>query len=717
MKDLIIPLKIDAGQSVRTMAEIEERVERLTDDLKGVEVGSTAFKQLSKELGAAKGELKSLEIGIDRLDPIGRAEGFVKMGEGIAGGFAIATGAMTAFGAESEELAELEAKAQGAVAVAVGLRAIQESQLIEQLRNSRIVTLANVAAQKLYTFVMNGATVATKAFRAALLATGIGAVVVLITALVTAIQEMNEELEFAEELQNGLNEAQITAEKSVRKEAIAVQSLVGIIQDQNAANDQKLAAYENLQEKVGTLAGLTLEEAIASGELNEQTDRYITLAKQKALVDTLSTKIADLQIEQLEKEQQGVKENVAWYESAFVALKNMGDVKKTILELAEREEQVNAEANKQAEDRINFYQDELESVFASMIATEAEVEAEISAADKIEEARKKRMERMKAESEARKTAADENAKIQAEFYEAIRVQDFEDHQIKIDNIEQMAARFRAAGVDQVEIERWKNNQIKAINEEVHQERVAVLNEQAETLRQLQQENYLASIADEQARALEQLELERQDRLTELADHENFQALKLEIDAKFERDKAAIQEGFRVAAQTADEQSAKARMAVGQSLIQNLIGAADEGSAAWQGLKIAETLMSTYQGAQAAYVQAMGAFPPPYGQIAGAISAAAVVASGVKAVTKIKSTKLPGGSSGTGASVGASGIGTGDTNSGGNPFQGVDLSFLGQGDVENIGGSQVPQTLRAYTVSSELSDQQAADQKTEELSSL
>jgi hypothetical protein len=69
-------------------------------------------------------------------------------------------------------------------------------------KGSKIAT----AATALQTWVTNGATVATKALRATLISTGIGAVVVLITALVVAMSNMESSAKKAENAQKLLND-------------------------------------------------------------------------------------------------------------------------------------------------------------------------------------------------------------------------------------------------------------------------------------------------------------------------------------------------------------------------------------------------------------------------------------------------------------------------------------------------------------------------------
>lgn len=64
----------------------------------------------------------------------------------------------------------------------------------------------------------------------------------------------------------------------------------------------------------------------------------------------------------------------------------------------------------------------------------------------------------------------------------------------------------------------------------------------------------------------------------------------------------------------------------------------------KGLEIADATVSTIKGAVGAFAQASAAYPPPYGQIIGGITAGAVTASGLANIAKIKATKFDSGSS-------------------------------------------------------------------------
>lgn len=71
------------------------------------------------------------------------------------------------------------------------------------------------------------------------------------------------------------------------------------------------------------------------------------------------------------------------------------------------------------------------------------------------------------------------------------------------------------------------------------------------------------------------------------------------------------------------------------------------------LRIAAATISTIQGAIGAFAQASATIPPPYGQIVGAASAAAVTAAGLANIAKMRSTSLSGSSSSSASTASAS----------------------------------------------------------------
>ena len=225
---------VDTTKPVKSIKELQNRIETLRDSIEGAPLGSAEFNQLTGQLSNASSEMKVLEKNMEGLEPQQKAEAFLKMGEGIAGAFAVGQGAMALMGVESKNLEKLQVKVQSAIAIATGIRMMSEAALMmatarrvamEKIAivQTKIGTAINKAAALgawLYTAGLKGvglaASVSTKGMhvlKAAIISTGIGALIVAvgtlfaywddIKAAVTGVsKEMREQLDAAELLKN-----------------------------------------------------------------------------------------------------------------------------------------------------------------------------------------------------------------------------------------------------------------------------------------------------------------------------------------------------------------------------------------------------------------------------------------------------------------------------------------------------------------------------------
>jgi len=118
----------------------------------------------------------------------------------LAGGFAAVQGAAALFGDEQEDLQKALLKVNGAMALASGIQQFYQATLkegaITKLADS-VATGAQTAAQTIYTLAVGSSTGAMKAFRIALLATGIGAIVALLVLAADAMGVFGDETDGA----------------------------------------------------------------------------------------------------------------------------------------------------------------------------------------------------------------------------------------------------------------------------------------------------------------------------------------------------------------------------------------------------------------------------------------------------------------------------------------------------------------------------------------
>jgi hypothetical protein len=177
--------------------------------------------------------------------------------QAVAGAFGAVQGAAALFGNENEDLQKSMMKLQGAIALVTGVTAIQKALEAE----STFMKGLNVQITKIQTYVMGQATVAARAYSAALLATGAVAIIAGLALVYSALQNNADAAEKAEEAQ--------------KKYADSVKDY----------NDRALKYVEreleykkNLAVKNAQLAGKT-EEEIAKIELDHMNIRLKALNK------------------------------------------------------------------------------------------------------------------------------------------------------------------------------------------------------------------------------------------------------------------------------------------------------------------------------------------------------------------------------------------------------------------------------------------------------
>jgi len=143
-------------------------------------------------LRALQNQLKKTDKAVDNIN--NTSQDLIKTNKGVAGAF------------KESSVSVLEnGGAMGILNTVTGGYAQIVKDSVESLGLFTAGSKIHTAATEVQTFVTNGATAATKALRASLVATGIGAVVLLITALVVAMSNLEDETMQAERAQRMFN--------------------------------------------------------------------------------------------------------------------------------------------------------------------------------------------------------------------------------------------------------------------------------------------------------------------------------------------------------------------------------------------------------------------------------------------------------------------------------------------------------------------------------
>lgn len=162
--------KINIDVESKTLGQLEDELSQINDELKQVDRNSQAFTELSKKSQILTSEIEKTNNAIDGIkleDKIQAADGAIKV---LGGSLSATIGALGVLGVESEVFGEFEEKAASAIAVGMGIKDVSEG-----------------FGQ--FTMVMKKSGIAAKIFgnttKTALIATGLGAFVVLLGTVVT----------------------------------------------------------------------------------------------------------------------------------------------------------------------------------------------------------------------------------------------------------------------------------------------------------------------------------------------------------------------------------------------------------------------------------------------------------------------------------------------------------------------------------------------------
>ena len=334
-KTIALNIKINSqgGEKViKNINELEAEIEKLSEELKGLDFGTEEYRETARALNSLKSEFKDVEKEFEGIDTEQKLTALAGAVDAVSGAFLIAGSAARTFGADAksvEEIERLEQQALEAVNIALGVRQLLEGALQARilLRNAAdkialLQTRLLTAAQIAYNAVIGKGTRLLKAFRLALAGTGVGLAVVAITELISRLDIFNDELETTDEnvktLAEGLNEA----EKASIAFTLQTDALTKIIKDGEKSYGERVAAYEQLQKLVPELAEYTLEEAINNERLNDairDQGRLLVLNARLKAIEELLVEEEKLRISQEQQQQaaQQATENTIDYLERF----------------------------------------------------------------------------------------------------------------------------------------------------------------------------------------------------------------------------------------------------------------------------------------------------------------------------------------------------------------------------------------------------------------
>lgn len=384
------------------LGEIEDRMYELA--LAGKQ-NTKEFQLLQQEVVEYRKTIISVDRAVDQLAEQGRGLGAaLQLGSGIAAGYGAAQGAMALLGSESENFQNQLVKLQ---AVQATLASLEELKL--QLDSKSVVlTKAKAAAQGIYTIAVGNSTGALKAFRVALLATGIGAIVAGIGLLIANWDSLTEAIGFSTKAQQLSNQVQKEAIAGISAELSASNKLSKVLKDDTVSREDKVQAVKDLQAEYPDLLSNVDAEKNSLDEINTALELNTELLKLNAQVKALESLRSEQYEKQLQAEvdaQTGANEGLINSIQAF----GLGIDAKDLANKKSREVQIEAQKEINAIDKLTKqYEKEIEAV---KLKGAVDKETSEDARKNAEEARKRQEAAQKAAEEAARKAEEEAQKM------------------------------------------------------------------------------------------------------------------------------------------------------------------------------------------------------------------------------------------------------------------------------------------------------------------
>lgn len=243
------------------LAIMEDQGKDNTEEFEQMQI---AAGRLQDQIGDTQQRIKVLSSDTKNLD---FGIGVIR---GVASAYGIAEGAAALFGVKNEDVMESIQRLNSIMLILNGLQEIQnllQKQSIVTIVGQSIATKAAAAAQAIFATVVGTSTGALRAFRVALLATGIGAFVVLLGLAVEAFlafSDGSEDSEAAtERFTNALERQNDVLDRNTKSIEQAGQLRREMLRRQGATEAQIFEDQQNeIQEKINVLNQniATLEE-------------------------------------------------------------------------------------------------------------------------------------------------------------------------------------------------------------------------------------------------------------------------------------------------------------------------------------------------------------------------------------------------------------------------------------------------------------------------
>lgn len=739
--------------------EIGKRINEINTELKEMDasignfqrnVGNYAsgFKNARQELAALKTQMDNLEEGTaeynaafqraaeithnlqerqqmlqySAADLGTQLSNIASIGSSLAAGFNSINAIIALTGDKSEELQKTMMKLQAGIALVQGLQGLEgmtkrmkglvdgltgmifkTKETVVAVNEETTAVAGNTAAQEANVVATNAATVATKGFQKALVATGIGAIVVLLGSLVAHWEDLKDVIGLSDEKLQKFNEAldrvRVIAAgvasaltqyilMPIKNVIYALETTGKVMKDvftlkfgdiakdikegfgkivdttkngfsvisnfrEGAAKQQSKITEKRLKEELAASAE-ELNETIKDNEAKYGSDWKYT-EDGKKLYDAYFKKKLSLYKEDSKEYRELMRQKWAYDREYEEKKKKAGESGKSSTGLTDAQKQAQKDLEniekieKRAKDAAKTELELLEDKYNEEKALYEEYEKDTTALTAEYEAKKAKI----IADNAKKAQDEADKKIAEATRKALKMSD-----------------RRLQTSEDTNEQNTRKIELEYSLKEAKQSGTLSFDDIIEQTNKIYEENkrHLESQAAEYKALMENADIDDEARLNAKRDYyntltemDNLATENIIDNIKLQRE--AVDEQIKMYQDLANSISSifGSIADILQQDIQNKIKngkiTEEEGEKQFKAVKafqIAQATINTISGAISAFMQAQGTYPPPMGQIIGGVAAAAVTAAGVAQIAKIKSTQL-GSNSSISSNMGASAV--------------------------------------------------------------
>jgi hypothetical protein len=190
---IVFETEVKTGNSATSVKSVKAELRQLKAEMAGLEIGSQQFTNMAQRAGQLEDAIGDANAAVKAFNPEAKFQAFAGVLGGVANGFSVVQGTMALFGSENEEVEKAILKTQAAIAIATGINGLMG------MKDAFVILGTVIKTQVVSAFAT---------MRAAIMSTGIIALVAVIGTLIYSWMEEKEANEEATKELERFGEAQ-----------------------------------------------------------------------------------------------------------------------------------------------------------------------------------------------------------------------------------------------------------------------------------------------------------------------------------------------------------------------------------------------------------------------------------------------------------------------------------------------------------------------------